>query len=116
MNLNSFAQARLRGGFCILHVEVAREPLVDALGREAIAKTQIVGREIRIVVRPDLDEKELSVTLYHEVLEAMTVAVIRPPDRVIDFNEGDFEREGYAAFDQLGLATPDTLNRMLQFF
>ena len=100
----------------LLTVEIASEPMVDAIGREAIARAQIVGRRISVTVRAELSDKEFSVTLYHEILEAMTVASMSPPDTVIEFNEGDFEREGYRMFDLLGSATPESLNRMLQLF
>ena len=39
----TFKNTRLRGGFVIVAVEFTDEPMVDALGREAIAKTGIVG-------------------------------------------------------------------------
>ena len=112
---DNFANASLRGGFILAPVEVTGEPLVDALGREAFARTWIIGREFRVTVRATLDDKEFSVTLYHEILEAMTVAVIDPPAGVMEFNEGDFERAGYEAFERFGVASPDSLNRMLQF-
>jgi hypothetical protein len=76
---NIFENAALHGGFAIVRVEFASEPMVDALGREAIARTRIVGREISIAIRPGLSDRECSVTLYHEILEAMTVAVANPP-------------------------------------
>jgi len=56
------------------------------------------------------------VTLYHEILEAMTVACAHAPSSVKDFNEGDFERAGYEAHERLGPVTPESLNRMLQFY
>jgi acyl-CoA reductase-like NAD-dependent aldehyde dehydrogenase len=34
----------------------------------------------------------LSISLYHEVLEAATLAAVNPPATVLDFNEGDSER------------------------
>jgi hypothetical protein len=113
---NVFANTSLHGGFTIAEVEFACEPLIDALGREAIARTRILGRALCVTVRPGLSNKEFSVTLYHEILEAMTVAVASPPAGVIDFNEGDFERAGYEAFDRFGAASPESLNRMLQFY
>ena len=67
-------------------------------------------------MRSGLSDKECSVTLYHEILEAMTVAVANPPASVGEFNEADFERAGYEAFDQFGAASPENLNRMLQSY
>ncbi len=39
----------------------------------------------------------------------MTVACFDPPASVTEFNEGDFERAGYEAHDQLGAASPENL-------
>jgi hypothetical protein len=110
----TFRDARLRGGLFIAGVEFTDEPMVDALGREAIAKTGIVGRKIDLLIRSGLDERELSVTLYHEILEAAAVAIADVPASVMDFNEADFERTAYAMHDELGAASPENLNRMLQ--
>ena len=57
----------------------------------------------------------MSITLYHEILEAATVAVDIPPAAVLDFNEGDFERAAREAHQRWGNAAPDNLNRLLQF-
>jgi hypothetical protein len=80
-----FNNLSLLSGYILIQVEVTSEPLVDAIGREAIARSQIVGREIRITMRSNLDEKEFSVTLYHEILEAITVAVPSPPVSLVEF-------------------------------
>ena len=88
--------------------------MVDAVGREAIAKTAIVGRSFDLLLRAGLEERELSVTLYHEILEAVAVASSDPPAGVLDFNEADFERTAYAMRDELGEASPENLNHMLQ--
>ena len=106
----------LHGGFTLVRVEFTKELMVDALGREAVARTRIVGRAVSIAIRTGLSDKECSVTLYHEILEAMTVAVASPPESVMEFNEGDFERAGYEAFDRFGAASPENLNRMLQSY
>ena len=110
----TFKNSRLRGGFVVVGVEVTKGPMVDALGREAIARTGIVGMRFDLLIRAGLDERELSVTLYHEILEAAAVASADPPASVMDFNEADFERTAYAMHDELGQASPENLNRMLQ--
>jgi hypothetical protein len=116
INPGSYDGVRLPGGFTITGILLIAEPIVDALGRAAVAKTQIVGREFVITVVVNLDEKEWSVTLYHEVLEAMAVASDSPPASVIDFNEGDFERAGYEAYGRFGPVSPESLSRMLLFY
>ena len=114
MDLTQFDQLELLGGFLILHVEISDEPLIDAIGREALARTSIIGREFEITLCPSLSVKELSVTLYHEVLEAAAVASDDPPESLIEFNEGDFDAAAYAAYDLFGPARPMALNLMLQ--
>ena len=116
IDLTAFQNLRLHGGFTVVGVELAREPLVDALGREAVAQTRIVGNHLRLVIRPGLEERELSVTMYHEVLEAVTVASSHPPASVVDFNEAAFDGAAYAAHDRWGEASPENLNRMLQSY
>jgi hypothetical protein len=113
---NSFQGLRLRGGFLIVHVEFVIEPLVDAMGRPALAKTQIVGRGFHLTVLSGLSDNEKSVTLYHEVLEAKTVASSEAPASVRDFNEGDFERAAYEAHERFGPVSPEGMNSMLQFY
>ena len=110
----AFLNFRLRGGFIIAVIDLTDEPLTDALGRPALAKTGIVGMNFDLEIRGGLDERELSVTLYHEILEAASVASLDPPPAVMDLNEADFERIAYAMHADLGPASPATVNRMLQ--
>ena len=89
---------------------------MDAIGRAALAKTRIVGREFHIKILAALSDNEKSVTLYHEVLEAMTVAAFEAPLSVQNFNESDFEGAAYEAHEQYGPASPKSVERMLQFY
>lgn len=45
MDLTPFDHLELPGGFIILHVEVSDDPLIDVIGREALARTSIIGKE-----------------------------------------------------------------------
>lgn len=114
--LNEFADRQIRGGFTIVRLELADALLADAFGREAIARTHIIGRQFFVTIRSGLSAKEFSVTIYHEILEAATVAALDPPDVVRTFNEGDFERASYQAHDRFGEVSPENLDRMLQFY
>ncbi len=58
---------------------------------EAVARTAIVGLSLDIELRR-LSDEEISISLYHEVLEAATVATAITPRAVAMFNKGDFER------------------------
>jgi hypothetical protein len=110
-----FTDLRLPGGFIVKAVEFTAAPLRDALDREAIAQTRIVGREFRLLIRAGLSEEELSITLYHEILEAASVASLNPPDGVMDFNEAAFERAARDAHSRWGNASRANLNLLLQF-
>jgi len=114
IDFRSFENIPLRCGFTIVRIEPTAGLLLDALGREAIARTRIVERKFEIAIKLDLTEEEQSVTLYHEILEAARVASPSPPPAVIDFNEGDFERAAYSAHEQFGVASVENLNRMLK--
>ena len=74
-----------------------------------------LGGEFRLLVRSGLSDKELSVTLYHEILEAACVAVADPPLAIMDFNEADFERAARKSHARWGNASWMNLNLMLQF-
>jgi hypothetical protein len=116
LDLTLFQDLALRGGFRIAEVRLTAQPLLDPLERAATAQTIIRGQRFHIFLRADLDEHELSISLYHEELEAATVASTQPPDAVLELNEGDFERAAQLAHARLGLATPETLNQLLAEF
>jgi hypothetical protein len=111
----SFKHFRLHGGFVIADLQFTDAPMLDALEREAVAQTRIIGREFRLLIQAGLSERELSISIYHEILEAATVGSWPPPDSVLEFNEGGFERAAQAAHAEWGTATPEKLNHMLQF-
>jgi hypothetical protein len=115
IKIGQFKNLRLHGGFIIKHIELTDGPIVDAIGREAVAQTSAIARDFRLLIRSGLSEKELSVTLYHEILEAASVALADPPGSVIDFSEADFERAAHAAHERWGNASPANLNLLLQF-
>ena len=116
IDLGSFENVRLHGGFLVASIDVTSEPMVDALGREAVAQTRIVGKQFQILLRGDLSDRELSISLYHEALEAATLADPHPPESVMEFNEGDFEEAAQMAHLKWGYASVANLNRMLQSF
>ena len=116
LDLTPFQNLPLRGGFLLVETHLTAKPLLDPINRAAVAQTRITGNRFWILLRADLDETELSISLYHEVLEAATVAHLSPPDSVSDFNEGDFERAAKDSLERFGTATPSTLNQMLAEF
>ena len=115
IDIGQFKNLQLHGGFIIREIELTDAPIVDAIGREAIAQTSIIARSFRLLIRSGLSNEELSITLYHEVLEAASVAVADPPPSVIDFNEADFEQAAQEAHRRWGKASPANLNLLLQF-
>jgi len=116
IDLNGLQGLRLPAGFVLSQVELDQEPLLDPIGRSALAKTRILGKEFRITILSSLGDDEISVTLYHEVLEAMVVASNNSPAILRDFNEGDFERAAYEAHGRFGPASRENLVGMLQFY
>jgi hypothetical protein len=116
IDLNAFSGARLPGGYIIAGISTTAAPFLDPWGRAVVAQTRITGRIFQITILDQADDKECSVSIYHEILEAMTVASENPPASVIDFNEGDFERAGYQAHERFGPVSSESLNRMLQFY
>lgn len=116
IELASFQRCQLKGGFEIAGIDLTDEPLIDAVGREAIAHTTIIDRQFSITIRSGLSEEELSVTLYHEILEAATVAATHPPESLRMFNEGNFERAAYETHLQFGEVSPENLDKMLQSY
>jgi hypothetical protein len=114
LDASRFIGLHLLGGFVVEDLAFTQEPIVDALGREAAAQTRIVGRRFHLLLRRGMSSQEESVSLYHEVLEAAAVASPFPPESVVEFNEGDFERAAQAACDRFGPASPENLNRMLR--
>ena len=115
IDIRQFKNLRLHGGFIIKDIGLTDEPIMDAIGREAVAQTSGIAREFRLLIRAGLSEPELSITLYHEILEAASVAIASPPATVIDFNEADFERAAHEAHERWGNASPANLNLLLQF-
>jgi hypothetical protein len=115
IHIEQFKNLRLHGGFIIREIELTDVPIIDAIGREAIAQTSDIARNFRLLIRSGLSEEELSITLYHEILEAASVAIEIPPASVIDFNEADFERAAHEAHEHYGNASPANLNLLLQF-
>ena len=116
LNLREFRALILPGGFILSEVELAPGPLIDPIGRPALARTTIQGREIRITLDHAQLESEQSISIYHEALEGLTVAFIDPPVSVLDFCEADFEREAKAAHERLGFASAKNVLMLLKNF
>lgn len=116
LDLAPFQNLALRGGFLLAEVQLTARPLLDPIERAASALTVIRNQRFHIFLRADLDERELSISLYHEVLEAATVAAEVPPNTVLEFNEGHFEQAAQSAHQRLGVASPRTLNQFLAEF
>ena len=117
MNLADFQNLPLHGGFLLLRVSLTDEPMVDAMGRLALAKTRIIGSTMEIELGCSMpDPHEISISLYHEVLEAATVAAALPPRSVWELNETGFETAAQAYHQRLGMASPRNLNQMLEEF
>lgn len=117
MDLRDFQNLPLRGGFLLLNVNIISEPMVDAMGRAALARTSIIGSTLQIDICGSLpDSHAISISLYHEILEGAAVAAPLPPAAVCEMNEGDFEKAAIDSHRRFGKATPITVNQMLESF
>lgn len=117
MSLEAFEFQPLRGGFLLIKIVVHDEPMHDAIGRVAVARSTIIGPNITIELAAFASSpEEVSISIYHEVLEAATVAAVAPPAAVCELNEAGFEAAAKDAHAAFGIATPETLNRMLESF
>jgi len=116
MNLAPFKGLRLPNGFTLLKIELAASPMSDAIGRPALAKAVIAGDTISVDLVADQTSDELSVSIYHELLEAMTVGVPSPPRTVCDLNEAGFEKAAQDAHRRHGLANPHNVLNFLHEF
>jgi hypothetical protein len=116
LDLAPFQNLPLRGGFTLVEAHLSAVALLDPLERPATAQTIIRGLRFHILLRAGLNDRDMSVSLYHEVLEAATLAAEDPPDVVAEYNEGAFETAAQAAHTKLGPASPQTLNEMLVEF
>lgn len=96
---------------------MAEQAMTDAIGRLALARTIIIGNEFEIELGPsNPDPQEISISLYHEVLEAAAVATELPPECVVEMNEEGFESAARSYHLKLGMADPQKLNQMLEDF
>lgn len=114
IDLAPFLGARLPGGLIIEEVVLMSIPTMDAIGRPAVAQTRISQGRLQIRLRAGMNDAELSISLYHEVLEAATVWCHPPPAEVLELSEGDFERAAEEAHRRLGFASPTTLSVLLK--
>ena len=113
---DAYAGQFLRGGFFLKSVRSMEESMMDALDRPALARTTIVGMTLEVELNNTLSAEEVSITLYHEVLEAAAVAVLYPPIAVCELNEAGFELAARRMHADLGPASLGTLNQMLELF
>lgn len=114
IDLDSFTGAHLCGGFLLNGITVSAQPMLDPIGRPALARTVIIAAELEIELQPGMSDEEVSISIYHEVLEAAAVAAAHPPVAVMEMNEADFESVARRMHATLGQATPESLNRMLE--
>jgi len=108
MNLSAFEGLELPGQFFLQGIHLTSADLVDPIGRPALAKSVIQGTTIAIFLTPQSKEEE-SISIYHEVLEALTVAFDSPPESVLEMNEADFEHAAWAAHQNFGFASPENV-------
>lgn len=90
--------------------------MVDAIGRPALAKAVVEGNTVAVALAAGQAPVEISISIYHELLEALTVALAAPPASVCDLNEAGFEEAAREAHRRFGLASPSTVLTFLHDF
>ena len=112
--LREFRNANLHGGFTIESVTTSKRIGVDAIGRPAVAHTRTIGSRMVIVLQRGLSSEEISISLYHEVLEAATASAVSPPASVHELNEAGFDEKARLFHAKMGPATIESLSEMLK--
>jgi hypothetical protein len=114
MDLSEFQNLPLRGGFLLLRLSWSDGPIVDAMGRSAVARTTIIGSNLDIELGAlNHDPDQLSISIYHEVLEAAAVAALHAPGKVCELNEAGFEAAALDCHRRIGRASAAGVNQML---
>ncbi|MGA0111150.1 MAG: hypothetical protein ACO3PN_03490 [Chthoniobacterales bacterium] len=116
MDLARFKNLKLPQGFILLGIQLVTDPMRDAIGRPALARAVIEGNTVSIELAAAQTPDELSVSIYHELLEAMSVGVQSAPRAVWDLNEAGFEQAAQDAHRFHGLANPRNVLTFLSEF
>ncbi len=119
MNLDAFEYQPLRGGFLLVKVVVNTEPMFDAMGRGALARTSIIGANITIesnLQRLRSRRSRFPSRFITKCWRRATVGALNPPTAVCELNEAGFEAAALRAHAALGPASLENLNRMLEGF
>ncbi len=102
-----FDNLEFPSGHFIESIRLVEAKMLDPIGRPALARSIIEGKRIRIEISDQLNNREVAISIYHEILEALTVAVDAPPQSVMELNEAGFEKEACEAYDIYGSPTPE---------
>jgi hypothetical protein len=114
--LDAFRGLPLPGGFVLTGIALVEGRMLDPIGRPALARTTIQGRELSIALDAAQSADELSISIYHELLEGLTVAFPQPPLSVLELTEAGFERAAHEAHARFGVATPASVLAFLASF
>ncbi len=115
IDLEALCNRPLRGGYLIESICLADEPILDVIGRPALGENTVCGLRFRIAMIAGLDDRELSVTLYHEVLEGAFVGCwTQLPAAMLCLNEAGIDAVAYQMHDRYGAASVENLDRMLR--
>jgi hypothetical protein len=107
-------KATLGSGFSIESISVAEGKLGSrgtSLGQTTIEP--IRSGKMTIPLAPGQTPYEQSVSIYHEVLEAVSLDAKKPPAMLLDLSEQDYDLLAYMAQEQFGTATVENLQKLL---
>jgi hypothetical protein len=109
LDLSSFQELTLPQGLILASIKTVPGPLIDPIGRSALAKTTIESGRLWVVFDETQDPEEQSVSIYHELLEGVVVAASFVPAAASELCEVDFERAARDAHARLGVAGPENV-------
>jgi hypothetical protein len=115
-NLGSYQNQKVADNASIKSVAISPTPVTDYAGKPVFAKTSMTAGGMTITLTPGMNPQDQSVTMYHEVAEA--VALEQPeanlPMFLQNLSDNDYTVLGELAFEQYGPATPDNISRLLR--
>ncbi len=116
LDLSTFRNAQLRGGTSIESITISEGPIVDVSGGPAFGhtSTNLGTGAMEIEIALGLSPEEQSITIYHEVIEVASLQAKQPPPAVLDLSEQEIDLVANMAHEQYGLATVETLNKLLR--
>jgi hypothetical protein len=115
----SFNNVVLRGGYRINSLQLTDKPIIGPGGLQKLGSTgtNLGTGAMDILISSNQSNRQISITIYHEVLEAALYQAgpKAPPavSHLVD-NETGIDALARSFYNQLGIASVENLNKMLE--